>query len=224
MNYREHLERRMIMADKYDSIIFDLDGTLWSATEPIMEAWNEILSKHPEIKRDRLTLPELRQCMGLVMYDIAAKLFPDEEVSVRNALMDEMCAYENEYLSIHGGMLFPDLEDTLKKLKEKYKLYIVSNCQDGYIEAFLKAHRLADYFLDTECWGRTRVSKGESNKILMARNGLSNPVYVGDTIKDAQSAKDAGIDFIYAAYGYGEVDKESYVYKIDCFKDLTQIL
>jgi phosphoglycolate phosphatase len=214
----------MEMLKNYDSIIFDLDGTLWNATENIMNAWNEILEKHPEMNRKKLELPELRACMGLVMYDIAARLMPDLAEAVRNPLMDEMCAHENEYLAEHGGVLFPDLEKTLAVLQKKYKLYIVSNCQDGYIEAFLSAHKLSKYFLDTECWGRTRKTKGESNKILIERNELKNPVYVGDTIKDAQSAKDADIDFIYAAYGYGEVDSTSYVAKIDNFSDLTRIL
>jgi phosphoglycolate phosphatase len=214
----------MEMLKNYDSIIFDLDGTLWNATENIMNAWNEILEKHPEVNREKLKMSEMRACMGLVMYDIAEKLMPDLEKKSRNLLMDEMCAHENEYLAQHGGILFPDLEKTLGKLQKKYKLYIVSNCQDGYIEAFLSAHRLSKYFSDTECWGRTRKTKGESNKILIARNELKNPVYVGDTVKDAQSAKDADIDFIYAAYGFGEVDDSSCVAKIDNFSDLTRIL
>ena len=33
--------------------------------------------------------------MGLPMYDIAAKLFPLEKSEVRNALMDELCIFEN---------------------------------------------------------------------------------------------------------------------------------
>jgi phosphoglycolate phosphatase len=214
----------MEMLKNYDSIIFDLDGTLWNATENIMNAWNEILEKHPEVNRDKLKMSEMRSCMGLVMYDIAEKLMPDLEKNSRNLLMDEMCEHENEYLAQHGGILFPDLEKTLEKLQKKYKLYIVSNCQDGYIEAFLSAHKLSKYFSDTECWGRTRKTKGESNKILIARNELKNPVYVGDTVKDAQSANDADIDFIYAAYGFGEVDDSSYVAKIDNFSDLTRIL
>ena len=58
--------------------------------------------------------------MGLPMYDIAAKLFPDEKEEVRNALMDELCEFENGYLEKMGGVLFPELEATLKELKTKY--------------------------------------------------------------------------------------------------------
>ena len=214
----------MDIKEKYDSIIFDLDGTLWDSSKPICEAWNIILDKHPEIVRAPITIDELGGCMGLPMYDIAAKLFPLEKSEVRNALMDELCIFENGYLEKTGGVLFPKLKETLEQLKKKYRLFIVSNCQDGYIEAFLKAHNFTDIFEDTECWGRTRAPKGVSNKILIERNNLNNPVYIGDTAGDAQSAKDAGIDFIYAAYGFGEVAACDYVTDIDAFEKLADIL
>lgn len=208
------------MDAKYDGILFDLDGTLWDATKPIKQSWNEVLLRHCEIKRPPITEEELGECMGLTMYKIAAKLFPDESEHIQKMLMDELCHYENEYLSQHGGILYDGLKEVLKKLHQNFKLYIVSNCQDGYIQAFIQAHHMEEYFDDTECWGRTRASKGVSNKILMERNGLKCPVYVGDTQSDAQSAKEAGIDFIYAAYGFGKVNDKDYIKKINNVKEL----
>ncbi|MDO5402326.1 MAG: HAD family hydrolase [Eubacteriales bacterium] len=208
--------------DKIDGIIFDLDGTLWDTTERICEAWNLILNKHEEIDRETITHEDLTGCMGLPMYDIAARLFPKEKTLVRNSLMDELCVFENGYLAEKGGILYDGLEETLSMLAKKYPLFIVSNCQDGYIEAFLKAHKMVSYFKDTECWGRTRMPKGESNKILINRNGLKNPVYVGDTAGDAQSAIDAGIPFIYAGYGFGSV--KDYAAKLDSIRDLIPLL
>ena len=41
---------------------------------------------------------------------------------------------------------------------------------------------------------------------------------------DAKSAKDAGIDFIYAEYGFGDVSKDCYVAKIESFAELAEIL
>ena len=49
-------------------------------------------------------------------------------------------------------------------------------------------------------------------------------MYVGDTAGDAKSAKDAGIDFIYAEYGFGEVSDDRYVAKIENFTELAEIL
>lgn len=212
------------LKNKYDGIIFDLDGTLWDTRMPIAEAWNIILKRHPKINRSPITVDELNACMGLPMYDIAAKLFPAEKTEVRNALMDELCSFENEYLCEVGGILYPDLEETLEELSERYPLFIVSNCQDGYIESFLSAHFMSDFFKDTECWGRTFLPKGESNKILMERNSLKKPVYIGDTDSDAQSAIDAGIDFIFARYGFGEVAPDRRNDVIDSLPELLAIL
>ncbi|HBG8137819.1 TPA: HAD family hydrolase, partial [Clostridioides difficile] len=125
-----------------------------------------------------------------------------------------------EYLSENGAKLFDDIENTLKLLSKKYKLFIVSNCQAGYIESFLKAHKLEQYFVDFECPGNTGLHKGENNKLIIERNKLKNPIYIGDTQGDANSAKFAGIPFIYAKYGFGNVDV--YDYFIDSFKDLLE--
>jgi phosphoglycolate phosphatase len=113
------------------------------------------------------------------------------------------------------------LEEVLQALSEKYELYIVSNCQEGYIEAFYAYHGLEKYFRDFENPGRTGLSKGENIKLLMKRNGLEAPVYVGDTAGDQKAAKDAGIPFVYAKYGFGDV--EDYDYAIERFDALLEI-
>ena len=47
-----------------------------------------------------------------------------------------------------GGTLYGGLRETLDALRRRYRLYIVSNCQDGYIQAFLSAHGFGDVFDD----------------------------------------------------------------------------
>ena len=148
----------------YDGIIFDLDGTMWDTRKPICEAWNIILSRHEEIHRAPIVEADLNDCMGLPMYDIAAKLFPSLSEDVRNQLMDELCEFENGYLEKRGGVLFNGLEETLAQLQKKYKLYIVSNCQSGYIETFFKYYDIEKYFKDYECSGNTGLSKEKNIK------------------------------------------------------------
>ena len=84
-----------------------------------------------------------------------------------------------------------------------------------------KAHKLDKYFTDYECPGRTGLSKGENNKLIIERNNLKNPVYVGDTEGDAESAKAAGIPFVFAKYGFGNV--KEYQYAINKFEDLSTL-
>ena len=108
------------------------------------------------------------------------------------------------YIEEHGGILFDGLEETLAALKEEYFLAIVSNCQEGYIEAFLKHHKLEKYFDDTENYGRTKRCKGDNIRLLVERNNL-DAVYVGDTMGDYDATMQAGLPFIHAAYGFGTV-------------------
>lgn len=96
---------------------------------------------------------------------------------------------------------------------KSYPLFIVSNCQCGYIEAFLKYHKLGEYFKDFECSGKTSLVKGENIVDIMKRNHLEHSIYVGDTQGDCDAAKLANIPFVYASYGFGEVDRYDYVIK-----------
>ena len=117
-------------------IIFDMDGTLWDSSENVAASWTERLH---ELGYDRnITKQDVMGVMGLTMDRIADIIFSELPSDERMKLLDECCGHENAYLRKNGGVLYPQLEKTLAALKEKYHLYIVSNCQSGYIEAFLE--------------------------------------------------------------------------------------
>ena len=126
-----------------------------------------------------------------------------------------------ENLLKEGGTLYPNTRETIMKLSKKYKLFIVSNCVKGYIESFLKTSGLKDYFDDYESYGNTLLSKGENIKLVIERNNLKSPIYVGDTSGDMEGAKIADIPFVYAAYGFGKV--ESFDYKINDISELLDL-
>ena len=187
-----------------DSIIFDLDGTLWDARENVCESWNVVLAQRwPEL--GRLTVEQFSAQMGKMMPDIGRALFPQLTPEQSNEVVDTCGLYENEYVAEHGGILYEDLEAVLAELAKKYRLFVVSNCQSGYIEAFMAAHNTKKYFTDIECYGNTELTKAENIRLVVERNGLASPVYVGDTAMDADSAAKAGVPFIWASYGYGDV-------------------
>lgn len=208
---------------KADGIIFDLDGTLWDSIEPVTESWNQIIEKRLG-KEARITTEDIHNCMGMLMEDIGRKLFPRLSEKEMLSVLRECCVYENEYVGKVGGSLFEGLEETLKVLSEKMPLAIVSNCQAGYIEAFFKAHGLEKYFKDYENPGRTGLPKADNIRLVAERNGLKNPVYVGDTQGDCDSAGKAGVPFIFARYGFGEVAKEQCDGVIDAFWELKDLV
>ena len=189
----------------FDGILFDLDGTLWDACPQLTVSWNQALELH-RVPRAPLTTQEIRDCMGLLLRDIAEKLLPMLPVPQQDAVIADCVRLELEYLARHGSTLFPREEETLAALKEGCPLFIVSNCEDGYIQAFFAGCGTGKYFTDLESAGKTRLPKSENIRLVVERNELRNPVYVGDTALDASSAKEAGVAFLHAAYGFGKVE------------------
>ena len=204
-----------------DSIIFDVDGTLWDSTKSVAESWNKAIREHSSLN---LTLEpvSLSRVFGKTMTEIADALFPDLSVKERMELLDVCFDEENRYLEDHPGILYPDVVRTIKELSLSFPLYIVSNCQCGYIEVMLRTTGLGPYIRDHLCFGETQVPKGETIRMLIERNNLQSPVYVGDTQGDADSCKTAGIPFIFAEYGFGDVPDART--RIHTFSDLTKLL
>ena len=116
--------------------------------------------------------------------------------------------YENQWVESAPCILYDKMPETIRALSKRYRLFIVSNCQSGYIEAFLKNTGLGDCITDFTCPGDTGKLKGDNIRIIMERNGITEAVYVGDTQGDADACRMAGIPMIFAAYGFGEVEGE----------------
>ena len=204
---------------KFDSIGFDLDGTLWNSLDGITEAWVRTSAKY----NVRIpTADEVASALGLNKIGLMNKLYPDMPFEEQMTFFDEAAHLCNEILAVTGGKLFENLEATLSELSKHYKLYIVSNCQDGYIEAFYKAHKLDKYFTDYEHPDDRCLSKGENIKSVLIRNNFKNSIFVGDTQGDADAAKFAGIPFVYVTFGFGKVESPDYI--INNYNELIEIV
>ncbi len=185
-------------------IIFDMDGTLWDSAKGVAMSWTQVVrEEYPEL--GIITTEDVKNVMGKTMDLIARILFPSLAPAEQINLLDKCCIRENDYLAEHGGILYPQVEETLNILKEKYNLYIVSNCQSGYIEAFLQYYGFEYLFEDIECYGNNELGKGENISLVIRRNELDKAVYVGDIQGDFDAATEAGIPFIHAAYGFGDI-------------------
>ncbi len=204
---------------KFDSIGFDLDGTLWNPLETITSAWIETANKY-NIKAP--TKEDMAGVLGLNKIDLMNKLYPDMNFETQMEFFEDAIKICNATAARRGGKLFNKLEETLAELQKKYKLYIVSNCQDGYIEAFFEYHKLGKYFCDTAHPDARCLPKGENIKLVLERNGFKNSIYVGDTQGDANAARLAGIPFVFASFGFGEVDSPDYI--IEKFEDILKIV
>lgn len=193
-----------LINNKYDGLIFDLDGTLWDSTPSVAKAWQQAKTEVDYIKED-ITPAVVAGIAGMAYDAIFDHLFPYLDESTRNSFKARCAKYEIEVLEKEGGRLYADVEVVLAELSSRYDLFIVSNCQNGYIENFLSFFNFGKYFKGHACYGTKTQPKAENIKDIVNDYGLKTPVYIGDTPGDFNSATKAGVPFIFISHGFGSV-------------------
>lgn len=204
----------------FDSLILDVDGTIWNTTPIVSESWNKaIKANFPSVPLVNAKI--LQTQFGKPMSEIADNLFPKLNQTQKDFLMAECCKIEQEDLSKNTkNLTYDGVIETIKNLSKKIPIFIVSNCQKGYIEVVEEKNHLENFITDFECFGNNGNLKAENITLIIKRNNLKNPVYVGDTQGDADACKEAKIPFIWASYGFG--NPKSYDKKIETFADLER--
>ena len=199
-----------------ESLIFDIDGTLWDSRALVAEGYNIQLEREG-LQHLFVNADTLKPLFGKVMTEIADAILASIDVSERYALMERCMATENEYLFQNPCNIgYPGVKETLEKLAKRYRLFIVSNSQCGYPELCIDKLGLTPYIEGHMCFGDTGTSKGQTILTLMKKHSIASAVYIGDTQGDCDACKEAGLPFIFCTYGLGRADSwDAAIDKID---------
>ncbi|HAE40542.1 MAG TPA: HAD family hydrolase [Candidatus Riflebacteria bacterium] len=191
---------------KHDAIIFDIDGTLWNASQASAIGWNNGLAK---LNIDlRVTVAQIEGVAGNPYEKCIDILLPGLREQYPG-LSDTLNSCEIEVVKAAGGNFYEGVLEGINTLADSYRIFLVSNCQDWYMKLFLQFSGLEPILAGYDCHGMSGQPKHEMFAGLISRFGLKHPVYVGDTDGDQKAARLAGIDFIHAAYGFGSPGNNS---------------
>ncbi len=204
---------------KYDSLLFDMDGTLWDAVDSYIAVWNRTIDELcPEVPH--VTRKALLPMMGLPLDHIFGQLVGD--ASPREVFMARLDANEQAMMPELGGVLYPGTRQTLEELSKTHRLFLVSNCTEHGLPNFLQFTGLTPLFTDAVSFGDTGRDKDYNIALIVRRHGLERPLYIGDTAGDCRSAHAAGVPFAWAAYGFGR-GVEDAEYRLDDITELPTI-
>lgn len=205
-----------------DAVILDVDGTLWDSTGVVAKAWTKAVDQCG-FSDMVITPQQLQKLFGKTMDVIAKALLPEEDETTRKNVIDRCCELEHEAVSENQtDITYEGVVDTMRKAP--LPVAIVSNCQSGYIELFMDKTNTADCVVDLECFGNTGEGKAENIRRVVARNGWKNPIYVGDTAGDLEACRAAGVPFVWARYGFGEIDPRDAIAVIDSFSEVLDVI
>lgn len=215
---------------QYDTVIFDLDGTLMDTLEDLADAVNEILSRNGYPVR---TIREVRRIVGNGLRQTLTLCLPEgTKQEVVDRLLPEFASYYQENCQIKTKP-YDGIEDTLRGLSARgFKLAIVSNKRD---EAVKKLNR--EYFAE---YVRVAIGENESagirkkpapDTVYQALRELGSSreqaVYVGDSEVDRMTAENAGLPCVSVDWGFRdreELEKLKPAWLISRPEELLKIL
>ena len=206
---------------KFESLIFDIDGTLWDSRAVIAEGYNEVLTEagYPELC---VNAEDLKKLFGKTMSEIADILLAKVPVEQRYPLMERCIDVgDGKLLDDPCDIGYPGVVETLEELAKRYRLFIVSNSQAGYPQTTMEKLGISHLIEGHLCFGDTGTDKGTTIRILMEKHGIQSAVYIGDTQGDYEASCNAGLPFVWVTYGFGV--PEGYSYKADSFPELADI-
>lgn len=188
---------------KYDTVIFDLDGTLLNTLEDLMDSVNYALGKAGMPLR---TLEEIRQFVGNGAVRLLELAVPEGR---ENHRFDEIFADFRRYYSLHCNDktgLYPNTDKLLAELKKRgYRLAIVSNKYYDAVQELKKLY-FSDY-LEVAIGEKEGIRrKPAPDTVLEALKLLGSSkegaVYIGDSEVDIATAANTGMDCIAVTWGF----------------------
>lgn len=192
----------------YDTILFDLDGTL---TDPGEGITNSVAYALKQFNIEVSDKKELYKFIGPPLKDSFAKYY-----SMNDEECDRAVAEYRVYFKERGmfeNMVYDGVKEVLQKLKKcGKKLVIATSKPEEFAIQILKHFDLFDFF-DYVCGatmdGRISV-KADVVRYALEKSEISDKakaIMVGDRMHDVIGAKENGISSVGVTYGYGSFDE-----------------
>lgn len=207
--------------------IFDFDGTLFDSIDDVMINFNEVLKKH---NFPTLTREEYINRVGGNIDEIVSAILGDEYNSKENIEMikkayessydEENCSYTKPFKGIREVLLKLMENNVLLAINSNRKTDSVKNFTDSYFNdidfTIIEGH-------NPDCPSKPNPC-GVNKIIRKTKVDLNEIVYIGDSIKDIQTAENAGIDCVLVSWGYSRKDDLNNDYPIRIISNPEELL
>lgn len=194
------------MSKKYETVIFDLDGTLLDTSPGI---FNSVRFAEKQMGFEPIPDDQLQAFVGPPPKEMYKKFHQiDEETAAKATAFHRQYSREK---AIYEAALYPGMIETLEKLKQQgYKLAVATLKGQKIAETVLQIYQMAGLF-DAIVGMDEAESFTKCKTIRVAiqqTNTIGSVLMVGDSEYDYVGACEAGVDFVGAIYGFGIPDKE----------------
>jgi len=195
---------------RFDLVILDLDGTLYSSTRTTLGAVERAVRDLNERHGLDVPVPDDATILGGIgstRKDFARAVFPDLDDVYYEDVDALIWKWEDALICQGLGALYPGVVETLGALaRSGYRLAVATNAGAGYMDQVLDVFELRRFFDDVRCAGR----EGTNDKARLIARILerldvrpSRAVMVGDRGTDIDAARRSGTGSIACTWGFG---------------------
>lgn len=212
----------------FDTVIFDLDGTLLNTLEDLTDSLNVVLETYHYRRR---STKEVRTLVGNGIGKLAARAIPggSDNPEFKKFVKEFKAVYE-ERMRIKTRP-YPGIEETLEQLKKmQIKMAVVSNKFDQGVKE-LNSLYFSSYIALAYGSMEGVPAKPSPQVLLKAMKELgsdpSSTLFVGDSDVDVKTAKNAGTACAGVTWGFQDkerLEEEGASYLIDSPGELLGIL
>lgn len=195
------------MSKRYDTVIFDLDGTLLNTLEDLADGVNAALT---HFGRPERTLDEVRQFVGNGVLNLMTKAVPEGQDAED---FQQIYEWFKSYYSAHSEVktrAYEGIPELLEQLSaHNFKMAIVSNkFHDAVCQLSEKyfGNLLPVSIGENEAAGIRKKPAPDTVFSALERlnSTVEHAVYIGDSEVDAATARNAGMDCILVSWGFRE--------------------
>ena len=216
------------MNKKIKCILIDLDGTIINSGPDLIDSLNFVL------KNQNINSVESRIIGSLVGGGAKAMIMRAYQ-NLKLAPPLNIDSLEKEFLEFYyencsnRSFLYPNVFNTLKKLKSKFRIALCTNKKQFITEKILMDFKIKDFF-DCVLGSDSKIKlKPDTEMLEYCLNECNvvpeQAIMIGDSNNDIIPAKTLGMKSIYVTYGYGKIEqsiKPDYI--VDCFNEILRVI
>ena len=216
------------MNKKIKCILIDLDGTIINSGPDLIDSLNFVLRNQNIKPVERSIIGSLvgggAKAMIIRAYE-NLKLKPPLNI---DSLIKDFLEFYFDNCS-KRSFLYPNVFNTLKDLKSKFKIALCTNKKQFITEKILIDFKIEDFF-DCVLGSNSKIKlKPDTEMLEYCLNEFNiipeQAIMIGDSSNDIIPAKTLGMKSIFVTYGYGKIEKSIKPdYTIDCFNEVLKII
>ena len=206
---------------------FDLDGTILNSADDLIFSLNVLLS---ELGQKNVSTNQVNMLVGNGALAMIKKAFEINNVKSNDIDYEKL---KQKFLDIYKtcyvkkSKLYPFTYEILELLKEKkIKMILVSNKPEYFVKKILDHFNISKYFASISGGDTFSFRKPNAKHLTetIANAGIDkyNCIFIGDSIADAECAKNSKSQLILLEHGYSKENIKlmgaDYI-----FKDLKQL-